>query len=238
MMDRVCCDMRLEENQLPFSFIQGLYDFAFTPDDYRARPSFLELTFEFFNIEPGEMCPYPKHFVDVLRACYSPLFPRPRPLNPSIPPFYFSVTHLLEAGGKIVLARGSSSLLDITFQKGVLSIPKIVLVDYTELDWRNLVVFEQCHCIEDSYITDYLVLLDHLIDDPKDVKILIEKDILRNRLGNNKDALDPFGNLVKQINIYDKRFYYSSVCRDLNAYYNSTWHKSKAVLRQKYFSHP
>ncbi|GAB4835936.1 hypothetical protein Ancab_000854, partial [Ancistrocladus abbreviatus] len=162
--------------------------------------SLLELTLEFFNVEPSEMCPHPKHFIDVLRACYSPSFPQPGPVNPSIPPFCFSITHLLEAGGKIVPARESSFLLNITFQKG------------------------QCLCLEDSYITDYLVLLDRLIDYPKDVKILIEKDILRNRLGNDKDALDLFGNLVKQINIVDKRFYYSSVYRDLNAYYNSTWH--------------
>ncbi|GAB4835947.1 hypothetical protein Ancab_000866 [Ancistrocladus abbreviatus] len=236
MITRVGCDIRLEENQLPFFIIQELYDFAFEPYGLN-YPYFLDITGKFFRVAPRELRSEPKHFVDFLHACYLPSSPPPEPVIPSKPPFCFSVSYLHKAGVKIVPAK-ESSLLDITFHEGVLRIPKIDLQDSTESLWRNLVVFEQCHYIENSYITNYLVLLDCLIDDPKDVQILIENGILTNRLGNNENASNLFTNLVKQINIFEPNFYYRDVCQQLNDYCSSTWHKNKAMLRQKYFNHP
>ncbi|GAB4835932.1 hypothetical protein Ancab_000851 [Ancistrocladus abbreviatus] len=106
------------------------------------------------------------------------------------------VTYLHKAGVKIVQAE-ESSLLDITFHEGVLRIPKIDLLDSTESLWRNLVVFEQHHYIEDSYIIDYMILPDLLIDNPMDVEILIENDIVTNWLGNNEDVSNLFRNLAE-----------------------------------------
>ncbi|GAB4835933.1 hypothetical protein Ancab_039515 [Ancistrocladus abbreviatus] len=229
-------DMKLEENQLPFFITRELYDFAFAPNghDY---PYFLDITCEFFEVAPRALHSEPNHFVDLLRACYLPSSPRPEPVGHYEPPFCFSVTYLHKAGVKIVPA-GESSLLDITFHEGVLRIPKIELDDSTESVWRNLEVYEQCHYYEDSYIIDYLVLLDRLINDPKDVEILIENGILTNRLGNKENASNLFTNLVRQIPILDPNFYYSDLCQQLNDYCSSTWHKNKAMLRQKYFNHP
>ncbi|GAB4835946.1 hypothetical protein Ancab_000865 [Ancistrocladus abbreviatus] len=109
-----------------------------------------------------------------------------------------------------------------------------MIQDSTKSLRRNLLVFEQCHYCVDSSIIDYLILLDLLIDDPKDVEILIEKGILTNRLGNNENASNLFTNLVRQIPISDPKFYYSNLCQQLNDYCSSTWHKNKAMLRQKY----
>ncbi|GAB4835942.1 hypothetical protein Ancab_000861 [Ancistrocladus abbreviatus] len=234
MLDQVFDDIRLEENQLPFFIIRALYDFAREPDllDY---PSFSVLTCKVFKFEEIELHPEPAHLVDFLRFCYLPSFPRPPP--PYKRPFCFSITYLHKAGVKIVPAE-ANSLLDITFHEGVLRIPNIVLDDSTESVWRNLAVFEQCHYIEDPYIIDYLVLLDLLIDDPKDVEILIENGILTNELGNNEDVSNLFRNLTKQITMSIPAFLYAEVCQQLNDYCRSTWHKNKAMLKQKYFNHP
>ncbi|GAB4827575.1 hypothetical protein Ancab_034457 [Ancistrocladus abbreviatus] len=229
-------DMKLEENQLPFFIIRELYDFAFEPD-VRALPPFLRITCAVFGNQQGEMRPEPKHFVDFLRACYLPSSRRPRPVSSDKQSSCFSVTYLHKAGVKIEAAE-ESPLLDIKFDEGVLRIPKIDLRNSTESLWRNLAVFEQYQYMGDSYIIDYLILLDLLINDPRDIKILIENGIVAHSLGNNEDVSDLFRNLTKQITISGSDFYYSDLCQQLHGYCNSTWHKNKALLRPKYFSHP
>ncbi|GAB4854092.1 hypothetical protein Ancab_022674 [Ancistrocladus abbreviatus] len=141
MLDQVLDDIRLEENQLPFFIIRALYDFARDPD----CPSFLVLTCKFFEFEGIELLSEPKHFVDFLRESYLPSPPPPRADEYGERPFCFNVAYLHEAGVKFELAKEGSSLLDITFDGGVLKIPKITIVDSTESIWRNLMVFEQCH---------------------------------------------------------------------------------------------
>ncbi|GAB4835943.1 hypothetical protein Ancab_000862 [Ancistrocladus abbreviatus] len=173
-------------------------------------------------------------FVDFLRAC----FPPPKPDESGERPFCFNVAYLHKAGVKFELAKKGSSLLDITFDGGVLKIPKIMIEDSTESIWRNLMVFEQCHQFEDAYIIDYLCLLDSLIDDPKDVEMLIQDKIIENWLGTNEDVSDIFRNLQNYIRINPSTFYYSDVCQKLNDHCRSTWHKYRAILRQKYFNHP
>ncbi|GAB4835921.1 hypothetical protein Ancab_000840 [Ancistrocladus abbreviatus] len=187
-------------------------------------------TCKFCEAAPRELRSESKHLVDFLLACYLPSSPRPEPVGPDNLPFCFSVSYLHKAGVKIVPAK-ESSLLDITFYEGVLRIPEIMIQDSTESLWKNLLVFEQCHYYVDSYIIEYLILLDLLIDDPKDVEILIKKGIVTNGLGNNEDVSNLFGNLTKQSNIIAPNFYYLYVCQQLNDYYNSTWHKNKAILR-------
>ncbi|GAB4835944.1 hypothetical protein Ancab_000863 [Ancistrocladus abbreviatus] len=198
-----------------------LYDFTFEPDglDYLY---FLDITCKFFGATPRELRSEPKHFIDFLQACYLPLSPQPELVGPDKQPFCFSVSYLHKVGVKIMPATKEWTLLDITFHEQVLRILRIELQDSTESVWRNLLIFEQCHYYVDSYIIDYLILLDLLIDDPKDVEILIYKGILTNGLEDNENVSNLFGNLTKQP----------------NDYYNSTWHKNKAILRQKYFNHP
>ncbi|XP_030961808.1 putative UPF0481 protein At3g02645 [Quercus lobata] len=45
----------------------------------------------------------------------------------------------------------------------VLEIPSFTVGDVTERFYRNLMAFEQCHYLEEAYICNYIVLLDHLI---------------------------------------------------------------------------
>ncbi|GAB4854090.1 hypothetical protein Ancab_022672 [Ancistrocladus abbreviatus] len=114
----------------------------------------------------------------------------------------------------------------------------VPLVAATLLVVRNLMVFEQCHRCEVYYISDNLTLLDYLINDAKDVEMLVEGHIIENLLGNNVDVSDLFKNLCKNILFDASKFYYSHVCQQLNKHCSSKWHKHRAILRQKYFNHP
>jgi hypothetical protein len=79
----------------------------------------------------------------------------------------------------------SKWLLDIKFEDGVLEIPCLKLLSQTESLFRNLVTFAQCCYLCNSYFTNYILLLDFLIDTPNDLDLLVREGILVNRLGNN-----------------------------------------------------
>ncbi|GMG99640.1 hypothetical protein Nepgr_001480 [Nepenthes gracilis] len=114
----------------------------------------------------------------------------------------------------------------------------LYLDDWTEHFFRNLMVFEQCHHIHDSYIIDYIAFLGDLIKTPNDVEILVRYGVLKNLLGNTEDALNFFNTLGKHAKLPTSRYYYSDVCMKLDKFYNDGWNRSIAMLKQKYFAHP
>ncbi|GAB2277554.1 hypothetical protein Dimus_012264 [Dionaea muscipula] len=236
IINQVVRDLKLLENQLPFFILEKLYQHV----NIKERKSFGDVTYKFFNLEP-RVTPIEniKHFVDLLRTCYLPSTRRPQGLvEQGKIGFRVSITNLQEAGIRFK-SIVSASLLDIEFDDGgVLKIPTLKLQDDTESFFRNLVVFEQCHHSSDSYIIDYVALLDFLINTPKDVELLVEKKILENWLGNSEDAANVFNNLFKQVTIASSNFYYSSLCDQLERYYNTRCHRYCAMLRRDYFGHP
>jgi hypothetical protein len=72
-------DLILLENQLPFEFLQNFYKYAF---DKKEVPPFLELACQFFFSDKHPIKPYMetevKHFTDLQRKYYSPMYP-PKP---------------------------------------------------------------------------------------------------------------------------------------------------------------
>ncbi|KAM7490175.1 hypothetical protein LguiA_033096 [Lonicera macranthoides] len=101
--------------------------------------------------------------------------------------FFENVTKLDEAGVKFQVSE-KKCLLDVKFKKPVLEIPCIKLNDHTETLIRNLMPLELCHYPKDSYIIDYILFMDYLINTPKDVDLLVQNGILANWLGDSKAA--------------------------------------------------
>ncbi|PQQ02490.1 hypothetical protein Pyn_24661 [Prunus yedoensis var. nudiflora] len=84
----------------------------------------------------------------------------------------------------------SESLFDIKFSSGILEIPKLRVSDSTELTFRNLLAFEQCHCKNMNYLTNYVFLMKRLVSSSKDVELLlVEHGIVQNRIGENSGAI-------------------------------------------------
>lgn len=243
MILEVTRDIRLEENQLPFFILKGLYDLVFEPSSQNKQLSFHDITYKFFmgkseTIPPRMINADAKHLVDFLRLCHLPSVLRS--LNPSAKlefEFTSSVSELSEAGVRFVPSR-SKNLLDIRFGKGVLEIPRFVVTDDTEYLFRNIMVFEQCHYYFDSYIIDYFAFLDNLINTPKDVAILVQSGVIENWLGNNEEVANFFCKIFKQTRLRSTNFYYSDICKDLNAYAGTPWNRWKAILKHNYFNHP
>ncbi|MCI16797.1 hypothetical protein A2U01_0037941, partial [Trifolium medium] len=110
-----------------------------------------------------------------------------------------SVTELLEAGVRFKVNTESQCLLDLRFSGRVLEIPQLKVEDWTEILFRNMVALEQCHYPYQSYITDYVAVLDFLINTGRDVDILVRKKILVNWLGDSDSVANLFNSLWKNV---------------------------------------
>lgn len=151
----------------------------------------------------------------------------------------YSATQLHEAGVKFKV-KSSKCLLDIAFEfkNGVLEIPRLELYDQTEALIRNVMAFEQYCFGEKTYIRDYYLLLDCVVNTIGDIDLLCDKGIIRNYLGDNKAATS----LVNKLNIHVSwsgiNPNHNRIFKELNAFYQKPWHKWKATLRHQYFSTP
>jgi hypothetical protein len=185
-----------------------------------------------------------KHFTDLLRYFYCP-----RNLNtgPTIEHLR-SATKLDEAGLKFLKWEEDTEserrrLLDIQIKKRCscmnwllhclpcaclclkrmrtcFVVPRFV-VDYkTEDLFRNLMALEQCHYPFETYICNYIVLLDFLIDTKEDVELLVQKKIIVNWLGSNKAV-------AIMVN--------HEIATKLNGHYDNCWNHNMASLKTIYF---
>lgn len=253
-------DMTLLENQFPFFLLLTLYSLLAVmpvPRHQNHFYSFLLLSvnfFEYYSQMPeaksneeiietiakkvsstGEEI---KHFVDLLIVCQQPSSTRPQ--NQSDFKFMIpSATQLHEAGVRFELGSKKECLLDIVYRRsdGVLKIPRLKLGDRCESLFRNLIAFEQCHYEEDRYVTDYIFLMDQLINTTKDVDVLVNKGIIDNWLGDNVAVTNLFNNLLINA-VAGSGFYLADVTKGLNEYCDVPWNRWKAALRHDYFCSP
>ncbi|KAL2932676.1 hypothetical protein RDABS01_015795 [Bienertia sinuspersici] len=238
-------DLLLIENQLPFFVIERLYDLVFDYESYESSHALTDLTSEVLLGKKelpkkikrhGEIL----HLVDFMRTYFLPKHLRnkshasPHDACWEFPP---GVGDLHDAGIKFVVYK-SDSLLDIKFKGGVLYIPKLEVEDHTECILLNLMAFEQCHYHSDSYIVDYVLLMDVLITTLKDVNILLSNGIITNSLGSNDEVAHIFNTICRETNYEAHKFYYSGICRRLVAHSKEPWNRWKASLRHDYFNNP
>ncbi|KAJ4950565.1 hypothetical protein NE237_027397 [Protea cynaroides] len=179
-----------------------------------------------------------KHLLDFVRHSYIPVTSSGNENKlVELPP---NVSQLREAGIKFEVGI-AKCLLDISLKKGVLAIPFINIGDWTESLFRNMIAFEQLHCVGPKFITDYVTLLNSFVGSSKDVILLQEEGIINSLLGDHERVPLIFNKLANEVNIDHQDFYFSDICLDLNTYYSLyrvTWHAWKANLIRTYFNAP
>ncbi|XP_028962906.2 UPF0481 protein At3g47200-like [Malus sylvestris] len=247
MLQDVWPDIRLLENQLPFFVLEDLFDpdKIDVPSDSNCteKLSIIKLSHVFFKDLEGadgnldKMCAYKaEHFVDFCRNLYLPL-PLEQQAKGKLKTLNTpSITELHRAGVKFRVG-SAKNLLDIQFNDGILEIPKLTISDETELTVRNLLAFEQCHCLE-NYMNDYVVIMDRFVNTAKDVELLVKHGIVENRLGDSSGGSTLINNLADGVIVDSNDFYFATLCEDLNKYCKTSWHKWKANLRQNYCNTP
>ncbi|CAL8996874.1 unnamed protein product [Prunus brigantina] len=258
MLQDVWPDMRLLENQLPFFILEELFDpkkiKVSSNNNNTERFSMLNLCHNFFktlmHIEGTDgnmekLCASKvEHFVDFCRNLYLPL-----PLKPPAKGRLETLKHTQHHRAGVKFKVGSpKNLFDIQFGNGILEIPKLAISDETELTIRNLLAFEQCHCME-NYINDYVVTMDCFVNTQpiytsatvntaKDVELLVKHGIVENMLGDSSGGSTLINNLADGVIVDSNDFYFAILCADLNKYCRTSWHKWQANLRQNYCNTP
>lgn len=162
-----------------------------------------------------------------------------RPPRKEVRKLLYSATQLHEAGVKFEL-NTSKCLLDLGFDKStwVLKIPGLELNDSAEARIRNVMAYEQFDLGEKIFITDFLIILDFLINTPKDMDLLCNKEIVINYLGDNKVAASVVNCLNTNVLWLGIDSKYSDICDDLNSFGKTPRHRWIAILRHEYFNTP
>ncbi|CAL2255154.1 unnamed protein product [Prunus armeniaca] len=145
-----------------------------------------------------------------------------------------SISELQMARVKIVWG-SSTSLSAIRFVDRILEIPRLLIHNGSELLFRNIAAFEQCHGCS-SYVNNYLSILDDFVNVPMDVELLIKKRIFINMLTDYNEVSTLINDLGKGVVISD--FYFGSVREELERYLKRPWIKWKSTLKRHFFNSP
>ncbi|KAL0557656.1 hypothetical protein IC582_006206 [Cucumis melo] len=152
-----------------------------------------------------------------------------------------SITELRESGVTIKKAKNAKYLTNITFKNGVLEIPHLHIYDEFELIIRNVIAFEQVHARDrNMYATQYILFMDDMISTEKDVRILVNSEVIVNNIGgSDKEVTELFNNLAKFINSFNiNSSKFNHISKALHKHCNGRWNKAKASLKHNYFNTP
>ncbi|XXG87392.1 hypothetical protein AAC387_Pa11g2088 [Persea americana] len=189
LIQAICYDLVLMENQIPFFILQRL---SVLIDPSGPSSPLVENALKFFTSDYSTLLTTINdsniqihHLLHLLHTVYvfcpGDEYTRPTKKFPRID----CASKLEEKGIKFRKRDvGDSAFLDIKFDKGGIEIPAIQVWDKTERESRNLIAFEQCypHCRQ--YVTAYHHFMDCLINTAKDVEILCREGIIDDLLGN------------------------------------------------------
>ncbi|XP_015973139.1 UPF0481 protein At3g47200-like [Arachis duranensis] len=239
-------DLLMLENQVPFFVLEKLYNLAFPST---SNPSLLTLTYHILprgiisgNRDGLSLTNVGRiaHFTDLTRKLLllsSDLSISECSREAQVTHLY-TATQLREAGVKFEVNKASNCLLDLQLSGHTLRIPFIRVEDSTEAVWRNLLAFEQCHWIDESYLADYIFIIDFLIDTDKDVDLLIEKGIIENWLGDSNAVATMFNGLAVNILTLGFNEKYSCILKGLNDFCEKPWNRKVATLKRDYCNTP
>lgn len=239
-------DLMLADNQLPFFVLQEFYDMTKTPDPKEASKNFPEIIWDFFNCVFRQEAPSGgvpntddeiKHLLGFIHKYFSVWVPRPIIKQAKNWVFIRCATELQEAGIKFEKMDTAPSLFYIEFDKGIMKIPELIIEDDTESLFRNLIVYEQYQNPSHSRFINYMNFMDCLINTANDVKILCERNIFANYLGDEKVVAQMFNRLGDFVELPEFN-YYGDIFEKVNEYCGKGWHKWMANLRHKYFNTP
>jgi hypothetical protein len=114
-----------------------------------------------------------------------------------------------------------------------LKAPPLVIDHQTEALVRNLMAQDQCHYPSDTFICNYVLLLDCLITTKEDVHLLVDKKVIVNRHGSSKAVTTLINTLSHQI--VESESYYHDLYKQLNEPCDSSWNHLVSSLTSIYF---
>ncbi|KAJ6713853.1 hypothetical protein OIU85_025474 [Salix viminalis] len=250
VLHTVSIDMLLLENQLPFCVLLKLFSMAMP---YEREDLFVDKAsgcyewmfpgsrLEISNIISSQEC---KHLLDLVYHNWllrSPdVLPRESEAENTGYELIRSAKELKEAGIRFGRQEESYGLFQgVHFEKGMMKIPCLTVEDATESLFRNLIAYEQCSQSQHLYVTDYMILMDCLINTREDVQILRHCGIIENGLGDDEMVCKLFNKLGIHVMFPDpERFYYAQLFQRVEKHCARRRNVWLAKLRREYFNSP
>ncbi|KAK4413526.1 hypothetical protein Salat_2765200 [Sesamum alatum] len=235
-------DMSMLENQLPMRVLEELV--SVQNDDFFKEGKLKMRILEFFSQPVSDTDQFDNclHMLDLYRRSLlgkEPL-PQQKKKRPRISrggdEIIRSATELTEAGIRIEKSK-TRSLRDISFHRGVLKLPLIMVDDTLESLYLNLIAFERFHVGAGNDITSYIFFMDNIIDSARDVSLLHSCGIIQNALGSDKMVANLFNSLSRDAPL-DPESKLNEVHQLVSDYCQKTWHKWRANLKHTYFTNP
>lgn len=132
-----------------------------------------------------------------------------------------------------------------SFWRGpVLRLPRLSISDQTESLLRNLAVFEMVSCYQWprlgprlSTVTAFLLLLDKLIQQKSDVRLLMGDGIITSSLGSNNEVCEMWSTICKRFSFYQHPEWVEML-KKLTTRYKNRRHQLLAEFKDKYFARP
>ncbi|KAF3326174.1 hypothetical protein FCM35_KLT09254 [Carex littledalei] len=148
-------------------------------------------------------------------------------------------TELQDAGIKFIPKSNPRHMLDISFDQGVMEIPRQLISGDTKPRLVNLVALEQCELPETEMLTSltsFAIFMDSLINTQKDAMILQQCGIIQNYLS-SEEELTNFFNQVGDGTVLRTHFL-AELFTKVNKYCESCWNRQRAKMVRDYFSSP
>ncbi|XP_078161185.1 UPF0481 protein At3g47200-like [Carex rostrata] len=148
-----------------------------------------------------------------------------------------SATELKQNGLQFTTKSDPKHMLDISFEYGILKIPRLGINDDSKAIFANLIAFEQSkYGKENSPFTSFVYFLDKLVSTPNDVTILQECGIIK-WLGSEEELADFINQVTDGAGIGEDH-YLAELYMEVNKYIELSWHRHRAKLIRDYFSSP
>ncbi|XP_027165556.1 UPF0481 protein At3g47200-like [Coffea eugenioides] len=152
-----------------------------------------------------------------------------------------SASELQEINGVEFVDSGKGPWLEITWDNGVVKIPRFMVHVDTERLLRNLIRYEQHytrhHKGTREHINDYAIFMGSLINSARDVEVLRHTKIIINKLNDDQAVSTMFRRVSGGI-YPGKGFCYAGVFNEVEKYAKSPWHIWWTKLRRTYFNTP
>ena len=107
------------------------------------------------------------------------------------------------------------NILEVSFSRGELDIPRFRVDATTYHSLRNLIAFEQHSNQIEPKFTSYCMLLDNLINTAKDVANLQDRGIIQNLLGDDSEVAQVFNGLCKNVYLDFNRHSYGELYKEV-----------------------